>query len=469
MYLIFDTETTGLPKNYNAPISDADNWPRLVQLAWQLHAADGALISAYNVIVKPDGFDIPYNSEKIHGISTSKALAEGRPLNEVLTEFAEILKQTSFLAGHNVGFDISIMGAEFLRVFDSEPVTTMKWLDTKDESTAFCAIPGGKGGKYKWPKLTELHVKLFNEAFDEAHNAAADVAATSRCFLELLRIGVIPHAKAGLSDEAFAHFNTLNAGPFEAEKVAIESQVAASKALKKATESNATSSDHDATHAFAHLHSHSQFSVLQSTIRVQSLVDRAYELGMPGVALTDNANMYGAFHFVNAIEGLNAKIAAENERIANGEVIGVERELFKGVVGCEFYVTDDRTDKSRQNNGYQIVLLAKDKIGYHNLAKLSSISFSEGFYYVARIDKDALLRHKTGLIATTGGLGGEVPNLILNVGEKQAEESLLWWKEQFGEDFYVELFDHGLQEEKHLNRVLLDLSTQTWCKVFSIQ
>ncbi len=466
MYLIFDTETTGLPKNYNAPISDADNWPRLVQLAWQLHAADGALISAYNVIVKPGGFDIPYNSEKIHGISTSKALAEGRPLNEVLTEFAEILKQTSFLAGHNVGFDISIMGAEFLRIFDSEPVSTMNWLDTKDESTTYCAIPGGKGGKYKWPKLTELHVKLFNEAFDEAHNAAADVAATSRCFLELLRIGVIPHAKAGLSDEAFAHFNTLNAGPFEAEKVAIESQVAASKALKKATESNATSGEHDSTYAFAHLHSHSQFSVLQSTIRVQSLVDRAYELGMPGVALTDNANMYGAFHFVNAIEGLNAKIAAENARIAKGEVIGVERELFKGVVGCEFYVTDDRTDKSRQNNGYQIVLLAKDKIGYHNLAKLSSISFSEGFYYVARIDKDALLRHKTGLIATTGGLGGEVPNLILNVGEKQAEESLLWWKEQFGEDFYVELFDHGLQEEKHLNRVLIDLSKKHDVKYF---
>jgi DNA polymerase-3 subunit alpha len=303
MYLIYDTETTGLPKNYNAPLTDADNWPRLVQLAWQLHDAEGRMLEARNMIVRPDGFDIPFNSEKIHGISTAKALAEGRPLQEVLADFTEVLGRTTYMAGHNLSFDISIMGAEYLRLGTTEPVTTMKWLDTKDESTEFCAIPGGKGGKFKWPKLTELHVKLFNEAFDEAHNAAADVAATSRCFLELIRIGVIPHTKAGMTNEAFALFKEKNPKPFAAENVAIEAQVAASKQAGVTVQAGVGAKKEAITHDFAHLHCHSQFSVLQSTIRIQSLVDRAVELGMPGVALTDNANMYGAFHFVNAIEG----------------------------------------------------------------------------------------------------------------------------------------------------------------------
>jgi DNA polymerase-3 subunit alpha len=473
MYLIFDTETTGLPKNYNAPLTDADNWPRLVQLAWQLHDEEGGLLEAGNVIVRPDGFDIPFNSEKIHGISTAKALAEGRPLQEVLDEFSEVMRKAKFIAGHNIEFDINIMGAEYLRVHGSEPVTAMKWLDTKEDGTAFCAIPGGKGGKFKWPKLTELHVKLFNEEFDEAHNAAADVAATSRCFLEMIRIGVIPHAKAGLTDEAFARFKQLNTTPFKAENVEVGTQVADSK--KKSTvdspqstvgATEASNAKSETTHAFAHLHCHTQFSVLQSTIQVKALVEQAFILGMPGVAITDHANMYGIYHFVDAVAAVNARVKLENAKIEAGEAIGVVREDFKGVVGCEFYLTDDRHDRSRQHNGYQTVLLAKDKAAYHNLSKLSSISFSEGFYYVPRIDREVLLQYKEGLIATTGGLGGEVPSLILNVGEKQAEEAFLWWKEQFGDDFYVELIDHGLPEEKKLNQVLIGFAKKYGVKYF---
>src|SRR5688572_28380612 len=106
MYLIFDTETTGVPHNKTAPITDLDNWPRLVQIAWQLHDAQGKLLSQQNYIVKPEGFDIPYKAEQIHGISTKRALAEGHDLMTVLGWFIQDLSRTSQLVGHNIEFDI---------------------------------------------------------------------------------------------------------------------------------------------------------------------------------------------------------------------------------------------------------------------------------------------------------------------------------------------------------------------------
>ena len=116
MYLIFDTETTGLPRDYNAPLSDSDNWPRVVQIAWQLHDNEGNTIEYKNFIVKPEGFTIPFNAEKVHGISTAKALAEGLPLAEVMSEFSKAVAQAKYLAGHNIEFDLNICGAEYFRL-----------------------------------------------------------------------------------------------------------------------------------------------------------------------------------------------------------------------------------------------------------------------------------------------------------------------------------------------------------------
>ena len=465
MYLIYDTETTGLPKNYKAPITDAENWPRLVQLAWQLHAEDGSLLEADNFIVTPDGFDIPFNSEQVHGISTKKAQAEGIPLQEALDRFTAILAKTKIVAGHNIEFDINIMGAEYMRLGDSAPIMDLPSIDTKNESTNFCQIPGGRGGQFKWPKLTELHVKLFGEEFDEAHNAAADVAATARCFLELIRIGVVKSDKAGLSPEALKTFQTANPSQIKTEDIDVGNQVAASKkAATKKVKDNAPKIE--ITHDFAHIHCHSQFSVLQSTIQIKNLVNRAVEYGMPAVAITDHANMFGTFHFVSAVEAANNEVDDWNEKIESGEEQGSPKNHIKGIVGCEFYVTDDHTDRTRQNNGAQTVLLAKNKKGYHNLAKLSSISYADGFYYVPRIDKKLLVQYKGDLIVSTGGAGGEVPNLILNVGEKQAEEAFLWYKEQFGEDFYVELINHGTEGEKRVNQVLLEFAKKHDVKYF---
>ena len=191
MYLIFDTETTGLPKRFNAPVEEIDNWPRVVQIAWQLHDATGKLLDAQNHIVKPDGFVIPFNAEKVHGISTQRAYDEGKDLVEVLGYFREALENTEVLVGHNiVGFDNNVLGAEYLRMGLENPIPAKDACDTMKDTTEFVAIPSGRG-RFKFPSLTELHTKLFGEGFADAHDAAYDVSANARCFFGLLQQEVV--------------------------------------------------------------------------------------------------------------------------------------------------------------------------------------------------------------------------------------------------------------------------------------
>jgi DNA polymerase-3 subunit alpha len=460
MYLIFDTETTGLPKRWDAPASNTDNWPRCVQIAWQLHDASGRLLEQFDALVQPAGFNIPYDAEQIHGISTALAQKEGKPLAEILQAFKAALGRTKFLVGQNVGFDVNVMGAEFYRQGEANPLETFPVLDTCTEETAErCQLPGGRGGKFKLPTLTELHQHLFGEPFEEAHNASADVEATTRCFLELLRLRAFPAQQLGVGPGYFEEFEAANPGPIALLGLKHKNLKKASEALaRKAAQaesglSHAEIRENEKTledAVFVHLHNHSQFSVLQSTIKIKELVAAAAKYNMPAVALTDHANMMGAFHFVREVNSYNKSLADAPE--------GEEKQEIVPILGCEFYVCEDRHNKSVKDYGYQVVMLAKNKKGYLNLAKMSSIAYTEGFYYVPRIDREVVRKYRDDLIVLTGNLYGEVPSKILNVGEKQAEEALLWWKEQFGDDLYVELLRHGQEDEDRANQTLVALA-----------
>lgn len=189
MYLFFDTETTGLPKDWKAPVTNFNNWPRMVQLAWLEYDMDGKLLSENNYIVKPEGYSIPINMVNIHGISTERALKEGIELNTVLTKFSEMINKSKFLVAHNMKFDEKIAGAEFLRKGMVNLIPKKPRICTMETATDFCKIDGHYG--YKWPKLSELHYKLFSESYDEAHNALADIKITAKCFWEMKKRGVI--------------------------------------------------------------------------------------------------------------------------------------------------------------------------------------------------------------------------------------------------------------------------------------
>jgi DNA polymerase-3 subunit alpha len=476
MYLIFDTETTGLPKRWDAPFTDTDNWPRCIQIAWQLHDEMGKLISHEDYLVKPDGFNIPYDAEKVHGISTELALEQGNLLSEVLEKFNSALSQTKFIVGQNLGFDINIMGAEFHRLGFDNLLTKLPVLDTCTEVTAsLLQLPGGRGGKFKLPNLTELHQYLFNKPFSEAHNATADVEATTRCFFALVKREVFTAAELQVEVSYFNDFRTLNADeiqPIGIKHINLKEESAKLKAKSEKQKANINVEDEKANLAelvdvdFVHLHNHTQFSVLQSTISVASLVKAAAKNKMPAVAITDHANMMGAFHFMSAVANHNKSAKAKNEELlASGEQ--TTETIIKPIVGCEFFVCDDHTDKKRKDNGYQVVFLAKNKKGYHNLAKMSSIAYTAGFYYVPRIDRKIIEQYKYDLIVLSGNLYGEIPNKILNLGENQAEEALLWWKDLFGEDFYIELMRHDQEDENRVNQTLVDLARKNEVKILA--
>ena len=185
-YLFFDTETVGLPKDYEAPASDTLNWPRMVQLSWILTDNQGNVLSTHDCIVRPDGFVVPEKAASIHGITTERALAEGASLDSVLTVFLQTLDSAEYIVGHNISFDIHVVDAELVRRGHDVRLTPMKAYCTMLAGTDYCKLPGNYG-HYKWPKLQELHKTLFGTEFDDAHNSAADVDATCKCFWEMRR------------------------------------------------------------------------------------------------------------------------------------------------------------------------------------------------------------------------------------------------------------------------------------------
>ncbi|WP_421762799.1 DNA polymerase III subunit alpha [Ekhidna sp.] len=430
MYLIFDTETTGLPHNKSAPVEELDNWPRLVQIAWQLHDQTGKLISTGNHIIKPEGFTIPFNAEKIHGISTKRAQEVGEDLSEVLDIFSEDVKRAEVLVGHNIEFDNKIIGAEYLRKQKENLLEDAKNIDTALDTKEFCQLQGGIGGRLKSPKLVELYEKLFGEPFADAHDAAYDVDATAKAFFECLKRAIIPTIDDTTPEDINYEAPDLDAANFATKREKSSGKIGTEEVKAE-----------DIKGAFCHLHGHSQFSVLQATPDVGAIVAKAKSYEMPAVAMTDLGNMFGAFKFVKAAKGAG----------------------IKPIIGCEFYVAEERLKlqftKDNPDKRFKQLLLAKSKKGYENLIKLSSIAYKEGNYGLyPRIDKALIEKYKEDLIALSGSLGGEIPHLVLNVGETQAEEALLYWKNLFGDDFYLEINRHELEEENRLNEILVDFS-----------
>ncbi len=452
MFLIFDTETTGLPQRWDAPLDDFDNWPRLIQLAWQIHDDFGNLTEVKSFLIKPDGFIIPRGSEKVHGISTERATKEGHPINFVLDEFIKALEKSQTIIGHNIEFDNSIVGSEILRRGELNPLPDKNAVDTKIVSTNYCALPGGRGGNYKWPTLQELYFKLFNESFDAAHNASADVQATARCFFELIRLRLINAVELDINPALIEKFIANNPEVIKAVGIEVkpfhENEIIDAELVLEEDISDQISPVIEKS-IFTHLHVHTQFSVLDGLSNIDLMLDKAKLDGMQAVAITDHGYMYGVKKFHDA----------------------ALRKGIKPILGCEVYVARrgmSIKEGKIDGSGWHLVLLAKNLLGYHNLIKLVSIASIDGFYYKPRVDKELLKEYSEGIIALSACLGGEVAQKIINEGEDKAEQAILEYKEIYGDDFYLELQRHPtgdpemdkkvFDDQEYVNKALLSFS-----------
>ena len=208
---------------------------------------------------------------------------------------------------------------------------------------------------------------------------------------------------------------------------------------------------------FSHLHVHTQFSLLDGAASIKSLYKKAIANNMPALAISDHGNMFGAFEFVKE---------AYNHKNADGTL------KVKPIVGCEFYITTDRTRKTfskdeKDPRNHQI-LLAKNELGYKNLVKLTSLGYIEGMYSkYPRIDKQLIHKYHEGLIATTCCLGALVPQTILKKGEAEGENEFKWWLNIFQEDYYVELQRHGIPDQDKVNLVLLKFAKKYNVKIIA--
>src|SRR5690554_2833356 len=209
---------------------------------------------------------------------------------------------------------------------------------------------------------------------------------------------------------------------------------------------------------FVHLHVHSQYSLLDGQASINRIVDKAMNDGMAGIALTDHGAMYGIKEFVNYVKSAKSKIQNEIKRLTKElesdpgnrklqEELAAKRARldFKPIIGCECYcarrsrfLQSEKIDSS----GWHLVVLAKNLTGYKNLIKMVSKSWTEGFYYRPRIDKELLEQYHEGLIISTACLGGEIPRKIDDGNLEGAEEAIQWFKRVFGDDFYLEIQRH---------------------------
>ena len=254
---------------------------------------------------------------------------------------------------------------------------------------------------------------------------------------------------------------------------------------------------------FIHLHVHTQYSLLDGQASIDALINKAYNDGMRAIAVTDHGNMFGIKEFFNKVNKKNGKVQGtikdlqkelktlgakeertdeENARLAEipGLLEKAKGDLFKPIIGCECYCArNHRLQKTEKEDrsGWHLIVLAKNMTGYKNLIKIVSQSWTEGFYGRPRIDKELLEQHREGLIVCSACLGGEIPQKIMHGNIHAAEEAVLWFKQLFGEDYYLELQRHETHRAdadqtvyKHqveVNKVLIELAHKHGVKIIA--
>ena len=405
MYIVFDTETTGLPEDFSAPITDFDNWPRIVQIAWKVYDISGKELSSHNRIIKPDGFTIPQESIRVHRITNERANKEGISLQVALDEFVASIQSSKFLIAHNISFDDKVTACEFLRLGMKNYMREITHVCTMNSTVNFCRIQGKMG--LKPATLTELHEKLFETKFEDAHDALVDVEALAKCFFELKKLNVL----------SFDNYEISLLNSKKSEDLILE------KWKPKQDEINQVSS-------MVNFGVHTYHSVLEGAGDAGEYVKEAKKHNHNSLVLTDLGTLSGSFAFYKKCKS----------------------EDIKPIIGCEFFLNDSIgqfEQKLQDKNAIQKIII-RDYQGFLNINRINYLSFQEGYYRVPRIKTEWIIENKEGLILTTSSKNGIISQYLQMGKYLDAENYLTKMLDEFGKRSYIaeiSLEDNAIQRQ----------------------
>ena len=420
----------------------------------------GKLIASGNDIIRPEGFTIPFQASRVHGISTERALSEGKSLDDILRVWKERLSAARYLVGHNIsGFDIHVLDAEFIRRGSGGVVlgdtSRFEVLDTMHLATQY--ISEQRGIRTKYPKLSEMYEVLTGGALSGAHDASKDTEATARCFFLLQKKGIIAwHGPQGKGISSIRYESPRELSPSvqkrkkEGETKSGDKKDGETKAEGEKKGEGRSKKGKKGDFG-AHLLIRSQFSVIAGLMSVEDIIRCAKQSGHRHVGLCDIGGMHGAFVFMEA----------------------AKRENITGILGCEVFMSETPSQKKftreQPDKRYRQPLIARNMTGYTHLCKLSSLGYLEGLYGIyPRVGREAIAAHKEGLIALSGSIYGELGSVLLNQGKEAAEKVLSWWVGTFKEDFYLQITHHGLEEEAHVNTQFLSWARRDGIKILGL-
>lgn len=412
MYIVFDTETTGKAKSFSAPITDFNNWPRMVQIAWKVFDKNGVEKDSQNLIIKPQGFTIPDEAIAIHRITNERAKREGILLSDALKKFGEAVKNNKFLIAHNITFDENVVGCELLREGMHNYIPDIQHIDTMTRTTEFVAIPNQKGRSgFKYPSMTELYTKLFGNTFEDAHDALVDVTALAKCFFKLQEIGILGFKES-------------------------EDEVSSESLIEFVDNKNSLPKDSKNLTPFVPLGLHTYHSILDGAGSADEYIKIAQSLGHTTMVITDIGTLSGTFDFFQKCNSKKIK-----------PVFGIEILLNDNIGKFE--------DRNLEGDNFKVKIIIKDSVGYSNLNHLLYLANTEGYNKEGRITTEWLLKYKEGLIVSTSGIDSKLASMVLRGKDVEAENYVNMLRSEFKEDLIIELKFNKFARQKQYNSFLL--------------
>ncbi|WGH24775.1 MAG: DNA polymerase III subunit alpha [Candidatus Shikimatogenerans bostrichidophilus] len=413
MFLFIDTETTGLPYNNIFKKKYIYEWPRLIQISWQMYDLNGNLISNKNFYIKlKKKYKISLDSINIHGINKKYLNKYGKNIKYVLNKFNCILKKSNYLIGFNINYDINILISEYFRYNKKKIIKILKNKNKIDIQKILLF------NYNKWISLEKLYNILYKNNIYKLHNSYIDINITILCFLKLIYYKILIF---NLKLNILKFYNNIPL--LKGSKKEIYNDYNNKKEYKY----------------FFNIHNHTHYNILNSTIKIDDLINKAIKYKMIAVGICDN-NMMGAFEFINNINIINK---------------------IKGILSYNIFIRD-----KKKNIFFNHVLVVKNTIGYYNLIKISTYSYLNNCYSydnnknnnIYYIDKDIIKKYSKGLIFLTGNLNSEISYYIIKNKIKKAEKILLYWKKIFKKDIFIEIFFNKIKYEDKVNKILLNFS-----------